>query len=184
MKVFKKIILALVILIALLIGLSFILPKGYTVEKSIRIEAPADIVYDQAVHWENFRDWSPWSDLDPEMKTEITGTPGQVGSKYVWEGNKDAGSGSQTITAASPERVDIDLHFMEPFESKATTYFTFQPRETGVEVVWGMQGEMPRPMNLMSFFMKKSIGGDYQKGLARLKERCESNPVPGADNAE
>ncbi len=184
MKVFKRIIYAILILIVLLIGLSFVLPTGYKVEESVQVQAPADIVYMQAVQWNNYQEWNPWAELDPEMKIDISGTPGEVGSKYVWKGNNDAGSGTMTITAANPERVDIDLNFMEPFESNATTYFTFEQKESGVEVKWGMQGEMPRPMNLMNLFMKKSIQGNYQKGLERLKERCESSSVPGTESAE
>lgn len=184
MKILKKLLLVLLILIAVLAVLVFIIPTDYTVEEVIQIEAPADIVYDQTVHFENFREWSPWADLDPDMKSEISGTPGQVGSRYYWEGNKDAGSGSQTIVAASPQQVDIDLEFMEPFESEAKTSFKFEPKETGIEVAWAMEGSMPRPMNLMNFFMKKSISNDYRKGLSRLKERCEKGAIPATDNAE
>ena len=42
-------------------------------------------------------------------------------------------------------------------------------------MTWGMEGNMPFPMNLMTLVMdmEQMIGEQYSEGLNRLKERCE-----------
>lgn len=173
MKALKFIGIAIAAVIVILLVLSFVVPKAYHVEKSVEIEAPQNLVYEQAVHFDNFQTWSPWSALDSNMTTVYEGEFGKVGSKYTWEGNDDVGSGSQEITAASPEKVEIDLNFKTPFEASAKTYYTFEPMDKKVKVTWAMDGENPWPMNVMNLFMKGAIGKDYQKGLDSLKVRIE-----------
>lgn len=174
MKVIKFILWTLLIIVGVLLIYSLVAPKSYTVDKSITIEAPHDLVYEQAVHWDNFQEWSTRSELDSDMEVEFQGNFGEVGSSYTWNGNDDAGSGKQEITSASDELVEIDLTFKEPFESEAKTSFMFDEQDEGIEVTWGMSGDMAWPMNVMTPFIKNSIGEDYEKGLEALKERCEA----------
>ncbi|MBK7426588.1 MAG: SRPBCC family protein [Saprospiraceae bacterium] len=173
MKALKFIGIAVLALIVIFFILSFVVANEYHVEKSVEIEAPQNLVYEQAVHFDNFQTWSPWSALDSSMTTVYEGEFGKVGSKYSWEGNDDVGSGTQEITAATPEKVEIDLHFMTPFEAKAKTQYLFEPADKKVKVTWAMDGESAWPMNVMNLFMKGAIGKDYQKGLDSLKVRCE-----------
>ena len=171
-----RIILFIVLGIAVLLAvLMFVLPQEYHVERQVTIKAPEYLVKAQTIRFTNFTQWSPWTELDPEMKTTFTGTEGEVGSRYEWSGNDEVGKGSQEMTAKTDERVDIDLIFIEPWEDQATTYFTFTESGEGVDVTWGMDGKMSPPMNLMGLFMNmdKMIGNDYEKGLAALKKRCE-----------
>jgi effector-binding domain-containing protein len=174
MKALKFIGIAVLALIVIFFILSFVVPKAYHVEKSIEIEAPQNLVYEQAVHFDNFQKWSPWSGLDSNMTSVFEGEFGKVGSKYTWEGNDDVGSGLQEITAASPEKVEMDLIFKTPFEATAKTQYMFEPADKNVKVTWAMDGESPWPMNVMNLFMKGAIGKDYQKGLDSLKVRCEN----------
>lgn len=173
MRALKFIGIAIAAVIVILLVLSFVVPSAYHVERSIEIEAPQSFVYEQAIHFDNFQEWSPWSGMDSSMTTVYEGEFGKVGSKYTWEGNDDVGSGSQEIIAASPEKVEIDLKFLKPFEANAKTYYSFEPSDTKVKVTWAMDGENAWPMNVMNLFMKGAIGKDYQKGLDSLKVRCE-----------
>lgn len=164
----------------LLIGLllAFIAPVNYHIERDIEIEAPREVVYEQAVHFSNFELWNPWSQRDPEMETEITGTEGQIGASYAWIGNKDVGKGSQTISDIRGDTVFIDLEFIEPFESTATTYMVITQADANddrTHVIWGMQTRWPRPLNIMGLLMnfEKALGADYENGLRMLKEHTE-----------
>ena len=175
MKIIKYVLFGILGLLIVLIGLMFILPQTYHVERSVEIDAPVKLVKEQSVEFSNFTLWSPWSKLDPEMNIKYSGIEGEIGSKYEWSGNEDVGKGSQEITNISDDRVDIALTFIEPWEDKANTYFAFESLDKTTKVTWGMDGEMKRPMNLMSLFMnmEKVIGNDYEEGLNALKERCE-----------
>jgi hypothetical protein len=178
MKIVVRILIGLFAIVALALIYAAVTSKTYEMEESIVINVPMSVAQEQATHWDNFQVWSPWSKLDPEMKVTYSGSFGQVGSKYSWEGNKEAGSGSQEITAIEGNKYTIDLHFLEPFESKATTYFDFESADAGTKVTWAMSGEMAWPMNLMKGMLVKSIRKDYQEGLENLKVRCESLPAP------
>jgi len=80
------------------------------------------------------------------------------------------------------EKVESDLHFLEPFEAKNKTVFLMTPEGNGHKVTWMMSGENSFPMNIFSVFMNmdKMIGPDFEKGLLVLKEKCvnESEDVP------
>ena len=178
MKIVVRVLIGLFAIVALALIYAAVTSKTYEMEESVVINVPMSLAKEQTTHWDNFQVWSPWSKLDPEMKVTYSGSLGQVGSKYSWEGNKDAGSGTQEIVAIEGDKYIVDLHFMEPFESKATTYFDFATADGGTQVTWGMTGEMAWPMNIMKGMLVKSIRKDYQEGLENLKTRCESLPQP------
>ncbi len=177
MRAIKFILISLILLIVLASIAAAIMPKQYSLTRDIIIDRPLNIVKEQTVDFRNFQVWSPWSELDSNMQVTFSGEPMQIGASYTWSGNEQAGTGMQEITAISENRVDIGLHFKEPFESEAKTYFEFEEQNGQTKVVWGMNGSMPWPINLLNFFMKNSIGNDYSKGLNTLKQRCESMPI-------
>ena len=40
-----------------------------------------------------WQQWSPWEDLDPQMRRTYSGPDAGVGAAYAWEGNRKAGQG-------------------------------------------------------------------------------------------
>lgn len=171
-------------IIMLILVVPLFVSKGYTVEESIVINAPKSMVYDYISDFNNFHEWSPWQDRDPEMITTISGDGKSVGSKYEWEGNKEAGKGSMEIVNMDEDRVDIDLIFAEPFESESFTQYRFEETESGTKLIWYMEGEMPYPMNILNLFsvMKKAIGADYREGLETAKSNLEGRFSLGGSN--
>ncbi len=177
MKILKIIGLVLLVLVLLVALLTFLLPTSFHVERSINIEAPRTLVTEHTVKFRHFQEWSPWSELDPDMIITIDGEDGEVGTIYRWDGGDVSGKGSQEIVSRTDDRVDISLIFTEPFASENSTYYEFESLETGeTKVTWGMHGNMSRPFNVMGLFMNMEarIGADYEKGLQNLKERVES----------
>lgn len=179
MKKFLKILGIIVgLLIVFILAAGLFLPKDYHFERSVTINAPKDVIWKNISTFANFQKWDPWLVYDPQMKRSITGTDGTPGATYSWEGNGDVGSGSQTYKALSPmERVDIDLHFLKPFESKAAVYYTLKEEGNGVKVAWGFNTRFPYPMNALTMFMNMdaSLDKDFSAGLANLKKLCESS---------
>jgi hypothetical protein len=152
----------------------------YTVQRSILVEAPPDRVDDELVDFHRWPAWSPWEDIDPAMQRDYSGPAQGPGSVYEWSGNRKAGSGRMEITDVVPSsRVEIDLQFLKPFKSHSTTVFTL--REQGndlTEVTWSMTGPRTLAVRAMGVFtsMDKLVGGDFEKGLARLKGVVERPP--------
>ena len=116
------------------------------------------------------------------MKTSIEGTDGTVGAIYKWVGNKEVGEGDQTIKKIDEMKsVEMDLHFIKPWESHAVGYTNLTDTTDGVKVSWGFDGAMSRPFNILGLFMNmdKAIGTDFEKGLAKLKVLCETEAADG-----
>jgi hypothetical protein len=90
------------------------------------------------------------------------------------------GAGRMTLAEAQPSsKVAIKLEFLKPFKSTNTATFTLSPEGSGTKVTWSMDG----PMNFMSKFMclfmsmDKMVGGDFEKGLASLRQQIEAAPA-------
>lgn len=187
----KKIALALAGLVAGLLIVIALQPSFYVVERSATIAAPPTVVYATMADLNHFSAWSPWAERDPNLKTEVTGTAGTTGHKYAWTGNDDVGKGEMTITSVKPnEEVNIDLHFITPFESSAATSFLVVPEGEGSKVTWKMRAEndfMGKAMCLV-LDMDEMLGKDFAKGLANLNtkiatvmaENAAKAPVPEA----
>ncbi len=145
--------------------------KTFTVERSATIPATADQVYSLVVDFHEWKKWSPWDELDPDMNRNYSGEESGPGAKYAWNGNKKVGEGKMAITAvAENERIDIDLSFVKPFKAENKTVFRFAESNGETEMTWSMTGTKNFMMRIMSLFMNmdKMIGKDFEKGLANI----------------
>ena len=183
MKILKIILIVLAILFLLPLLLSFFLKKEYAVNRTIQIDRPNEFVFDYIKYLKNQDEYSKWALADPNMKKSYSGTDGQPGFISAWESKVDSvGVGEQEIMKVTPnERIDYELRFKEPFESTELAYMTSKPiGDNKTEVGWGFTGKMSPPMNLMLLFMdfEAMIGKDFESGLANLKKKLESMPLP------
>ena len=148
----------------------------YTVERTTIINAPAEKVYAQIVDFHNWRAWSPWDDLDPDMQRSYSGADSGVGAAYAWSGNRKAGEGKMEITeAVEPSTVQIALDFLKPFKSSSTTTFNLKPQGDTTKVTWTMTGPKTLMTRVVGVFksMDKMVGPDFEKGLTQLKGASE-----------
>ena len=148
----------------------------YTVERSTTINASPEVVFDRISKFSRWPEWSPWEELDPDMTKTYTGTDGEVGSHYAWNGNRRAGAGSMTVTSLdAPRSMTSDLNFTRPFKSDSTMGLTLTPEGQSTRVEWTMTSPhnlLTRVMNVFGL-MDKQIGKDFEKGLAKLKQLSE-----------
>ncbi len=177
MKTITKVLLGLLIIIAALFIYAASKPAGYKVERSIEISAPKAVVWQQISLWKNFNNWNPWAKMDTNAVYTYAGNDGQPGSSITWKGNKDMGSGSMKTTVVNAmQSLNADLHFVEPFESKAKIDLRMEGEDGMVKVTWGMSGEQGLIERFFFIFMgsmDKMIGQDYENGLKALKKVCE-----------
>lgn len=147
--------------------------KNYEVERSIVIDAPAELVWDQVKYFENWQYWSPWYAKDSTMIWSFSGTDGEVESGYSWT-SENSGSGEMYMTGlVEEEEMMYHTHFLEPWESESDGYVRVASTEAGTEVKWGFFGEIK---GIASLFvnMDKMVGPDFEDGLKLLKEHTES----------
>lgn len=177
MRFFKIILLSLLALAALLALLGLFAKKTYRIERSIEVNAPADVVFHYARFFKNMESWSPWKELDPHLRVDIKGVDGEAGAVYVWEGNRQAGSGRQVRRLVTPDSILTDIEIDVPWKTKSPTYMVFEPVGDKTRVLWGMDFQVPFPWNGLAMFtdMDDAIGSDYALGLARLKKNVEAS---------
>ena len=151
----------------------------YVVERMETIAASPEDVFVRVGNLENWDDFSPWAELDPDMRKTYAGQPGAVGSTYHWTGNRKVGEGNMTITDTTPnERVVLDLKFIKPFKSESVTELDLSPSGDGTAVTWRMTGANTFMVKVMSLFgksMDKMVGPDFEKGLSKLKAVTEAD---------
>lgn len=174
MKALKIIGLVLVGIIVLLLITGLFVNGNYAVEREVTINKPKQEVFDYVKYLKNQNQFSVWAKIDPAMKTEFRGEDGTVGFVSAWD-SKDpkAGKGEQKITKiADGERIDYEIHFIEPMESTDSAFMTFVAlSDSTTTVKWGFFGKMKYPMNLMllTMDMEKMLAPDLQNGLNNLK---------------
>ncbi|MGH2664442.1 SRPBCC family protein [Flavobacterium sp.] len=174
MKIIKKIVLALVALVVIIAIAGLFMKKDYAIEREITINQPKDSIFKFVKQVKNQDQFSVWNKMDPNMKKNYTGTDGTVGFIYGWESqNENVGTGEQEIKKiAEGERVDFELRFKVPMESKGNAYIATEAiSPTQTKVKWGFTGTMPYPWNVMMpiMGMDEMIGKDLQGGLDNLK---------------
>ncbi len=174
---FKKILVALAVVLVLFLGVVAMQPADFRVSRSTSMAAPPSAAFDQVNDFRRWEAWSPWAKLDPNMKVTYSGAESGVGAIYAWAGNEQAGEGRMTILESKPgELVSIKLEFLKPFEATNTAEFSFKPEGAGALVTWSMFGKNSFMGKAIHLFMNmdKMVGGDFEKGLAQMKVAAES----------
>ena len=176
MKILKRILVAILGVVALLLLVSFFLPSQVHVERSLVIQAPAEKVFDQINTLKNWEKWSPWHKLDPQMKLQYDGAASGVGAKYTWESTqRNVGSGSLAITRTVPgELIQTAMDFRE--QGQATGLFKLERAPEGTKVTWSMDTDLGRnPIaKYFGLVMDKMVGPDFERGLNNLKSVAET----------
>ncbi len=174
----KKILIGVGIFAALLIAVIATRPPEVHIERSAVINAPADMIFPYTADLRKFDEWSPWAELDPDVEKKLIGPATGVGSAYEWSGNEAVGTGKMTVKQYDPpKKVVMELEFMEPFQSTSDTTMMLVPVADGTKVTWSMDGSNDSFMEkAVGLFMDldELIGGDYEKGLSKLKAVAEN----------
>lgn len=178
----KKILIALVVLVCLVAAFALIValqPAEYRVARAATISAPPATVFAQVNDFHKWEAWSPWAKLDLAAKNTFEGPSSGTGSVFIWSGNDKVGEGRMTITESHPDDlIRINLEFIKPFESKCITEFAFKPQGDQTAVTWTMSGRNNFVGKAFCMFMNmdKTVGGEFETGLASMKSVAEAAP--------
>lgn len=177
MKILKTIGVIIGVIIVIVIILGVIAPKNFDTKRSIVINAPPAVVYQNIGNLSLYEKWNPFRKFDSTQTTKIEGADGTVGAKFSWSGKKN-GQGSMTIAKIDPNKsVDYDLVFVTPFgDMKSTSAMWEEPADGGQKVTWEFKGNVPFPINIMGLFhnMSTSMEPVFDEGLDTLKSICEA----------
>ncbi len=152
----------------------------FQVQRTQRINASPEKIFPLINNLHGMNTWNPFSEADPEIKIIYTGPESGKGARYEWSGNSQVGQGSiEVIDVAPSSRVALKLDMLKPIEGHNTVVFTLAPNGSGTDVstdvTWGMTGERPFIGKVMDavFNMDRMVGGQFEKGLAKLKAIAE-----------
>lgn len=164
-------------LVALMLIMTFVLPlfmpASYSIEKNITVNAPADLCYDKVANLNQYRDWNPWSLMEPDADKKISGTPKTIGHRYEWEGKK-IGAGSLTIKSVNPGKsLEFELEFLRPWRSKAIDSWTFESEGAQTKITWKNSGTLSYPVaRMMGPVILKNLNQQFEQGLNNIKQLC------------
>ncbi len=181
----KKAGIVLLFLFAAFVVTGYLLPREVHVERSITIERPAPMMFELLNDFQYFDKWSPWAKRDPAAIFTISGPESGVGARLSWSGDPHlVGSGWQEIVASKPyEQIDIKLDF--DAQGPADTGFRLEALGDSTRVTWFFDSDLTKGVNMLDAFLARYfgllfdrwVGGDYETGLANLKQLAESLPV-------
>ena len=163
--------------------LSFMLPTSQKAERSIVINAPATIIYNQLIKLEFFNKFSVWSQQDSSAVYILTGTDGTIGATSSWAGHPQiSGKGKIEILALVPNStVFHKIHFINPKKGNAESVFSLvETNKAMTTVTWTFRMATPRPRNIFNllYSLDKEKGKDFEEGLKTLKKMIESAVIP------
>ena len=173
-----KIIIIVALLIAVLAVLISMQPANFSISRSTTINATAEKIFAEVNDLHKWNAWSPWAKLDPSAKNTFEGPVNGKGAKMSWIGNNQVGSGIMTITESTPyQLIQFQLDFLKPMKATNSAEFTFKADGDKTIVTWTMSGTsnfMGKAVSLI-FNCEKMVGGQFEKGLADLKDLTENN---------
>ncbi len=169
MKIVKRILIGIVAVLLLGVIIAFMLPRKVRVERTLVINAPADVIFNEVNTMKNWAKWAPWFRMDPEMEITYFGPESGVGAGYSWKSkNSRVGEGKVTIAASAGDSILVNMEFTG--KGAPTAGYTFHREDAGTKVTWTMQADMG--MNPVGRYvglgMDKMVGPDFEKGLHNL----------------
>ena len=181
----KKLGLLILLLFVAFIVTGLLLPARVHIERSITIDRPVTMVFELLNGFEHYEQYSPWVDRDPDAKFIVSGPKSGVGARLSWMGDPQlVGSGWQEIVTSTPyEHIGVKLDY--DAQGVADIGFNLGAIGEATEVTWFFDSDLTKGVNLVDSFLARYfgllfdrwVGGDYEKGLAKLKQYAESLPV-------
>ena len=183
MKVFKTLAWIIGSILFIALALIFFAPTTMHVERTVEINAPASIVWNDIIRFEKFNEWNTWKQMDSTARFTITGDDGSIGATDSWKGSKIGEGKLQHLSMDTYKSVTQKLTFLTPFPSESDVFFNLFEAAGKTKVIWGFDTRYKRPQNVMSLFMKGALETDFDQGLSNLKSMAEAEVKgPGTPN--
>lgn len=165
----------MLVVVALALIASLVLPKEMALQKEETINAPMEVVWENINSFQKSDKWSPWYDIDPDMKVEFQGEEGTVGSSFTWSGNDQVQSGKQIITAIDAQNHTIESKVEHNWGVGVNKMWLEDAGDGQTKIVTSYNEVMGIPGNLFGAIMgaEDMMGDIFAKGLGKLKTIAE-----------
>lgn len=169
--------LALAAVIAAVLLIASRRPNGFRTERSVVIAAPRESIFPRIADLRAMNTWNPFVEPDPAIRIAYCGPERGKGAVHTWAGNRHVGEGRlEVLEAEAPSRLDMRLQMFKPFKADNLVEFRLVPEGAGTRVSWAMSGQQPLLAKAMTMFFDcdRMVGGQFEKGLAKLKAQAEA----------
>ncbi len=174
MKTMKILFVIIVVITAGFLVWAIFLPSEVDVDKSIEINAPIELVFNNVNNFRTWDKWSPWKDT--VFQTAFTGDSTGVGSVMIWR-SKRIGNGEQKILISDfGKHIQTELKYEGGSAAKSDIYFE-QVGEK-VKVSWKFKSNQGFSYPLgrfVAYFLQKGMDHNYSLALENLKTYSEQN---------
>lgn len=168
-KLLKWLLVSFSVVALVVVGGGMLMPSQVSVSRDLVINAPPEKIFPHVANLKAFNKWSPWADLDPDMKVEFSGAEDGVGQIMSWD-SAEMGKGSmKVIESAANEKLVTALDFGQM--GTASARFDLASDAGGTKVTWSMISELGNNPIARWFgpMIKSDVSETYGKGLAKLR---------------
>jgi effector-binding domain-containing protein len=175
MRILKKIMIALVVLVAIWSILTIVMPAHRLVQRSLFIKAPSSVVFSQINNLHNWKKWSYWDTKDSSMISTYEGPEQGVGAKHIWK-SKEMGNGSLLITESEPNSL---VATALEFEDMGVSMGGWKLKDSagGTWVTTYMDIDLDWKTRIMGVMFDSWLGPDFEKSLEGLRKLSENAPT-------
>lgn len=179
MKTWMKVLIGVGVALILFLGFVATRPDEAHYERSGVILAGPEKIFPYLDNFKVSGQWSPYEQMDPNMKKTLLGPESGPGAVMEFAGNSDVGTGRLEILKVVPNSsVQIRLEMLEPFKVTNTVTYTLTPEGNGTRFTWSMDGPHTFLSKLLCLLIDgdKMVGEQFEKGISNLKTLIESHP--------
>ena len=151
--------------------------RKFDVSETKVINAPAEMIYDQVKDFNNWQNWAPWLQIDPNIQISQSEKSEGEGATYSWKSKQEAlGTVSVKTKKVIPlKEINQEISIETLFgDSKSDVYWRFEETEKRgqTKVTWGVKGDPPFLEKILMSFRKHDIGERvgilFPEGLSNL----------------
>jgi len=177
MKVFKGILIFIIILAALVVIVPAFMPSTVTISAEVEIALEPAEVFHSAALYTNRESWDPWIAMEPEAKVTISPDENYVGSTYSWEGEKIGNGTMKVEEVIFGKYIRSSIWFGED-PNPSMVEWHLEKSDIGTHVTWNFIADGNYPFGrLMLALMSGGMETSFESGLASFKEMLEDGPL-------
>ena len=147
------------------------------ITREVLIKATPEKLFPFINNSQKSNDWMPWKDSDPGVNMTYTGPMEGVGSRSSWESKGKMGIGNaEVIQSVNNLTVKTKLEYTKPMVMSQIATISLTPSSKDETLVrWSVNGHNSFIFRLFGilYSMDKMVGGEFEKGLAKLKKMAE-----------
>lgn len=172
---FKKLFTGIAVVIGGILLFAAVKSPEMYVSRELVIAASPDTLFPFINSAKKSYEWMPWAEKDSSIEINYSGPDQGVGSISSWNGKEMGVGTSEVVASVTNQSVKTKLTYTKPFAMSQLAEVSLTPTSSGTLVKWSVSGQSNFFFRIMGLFMScdKMIGGEFEKGLNKLKTLTE-----------